>query len=103
MPKSALHRNLVLQRLLTKPIPAEMRQSTYISSGAEIRVTLKPAGDVLLEIFVISYISPLKQHCMLSVLSEISSQSIPKLGKNLSLSLTLKYVDKLVPKLNQQF
>lgn len=40
---------------------------------------------------------------MFSVLSEISSQNIPKLGKNLSLSLILKYVDKFVHKLNQQF
>lgn len=40
---------------------------------------------------------------MFPVLSEISSQSTPKLEENLSLSLILKYVDKLVHKLNQQF
>lgn len=58
---------------------------------------------VLLEIFVISQISQLREHCAFPVLSEISSQSTPKLEQNLSLSLILKYVDKLVHKLNQQF
>lgn len=58
---------------------------------------------VLLEIFVISQTPQLGERCMFPVLSEISSQSTPKLEENLSLSLILKYVDKLVHKLNQQF